>query len=101
MSQPSLNIVRLIPCRVAITACLLSLAPPGFGAAFRHPGILSNQQQLDFIRERVQKGVEPWRSAFKKMSESGSASLAYTPHPREVVTCGPYSKPDFGCSEEK
>jgi hypothetical protein len=68
---------------------------------FRHPGILNNQAELDFIRDRVQAGAEPWKSAFNKLATSRYASLAYVPRPRAVVEAGPYSRPDIGAGDEK
>jgi hypothetical protein len=70
-------------------------------APFQHPGILNNQAQLDFIRDHVRAGDEPWKSAFEKMRTSRYASLTYTPRPFETVECGPYSKPNIGCSDER
>ena len=73
--------------------------PPIVGGQFRHPGILVNKGQLDFIRDKVKAGAQPWKAAYDKaMGELGSLSRKATP--REVVECGPYSSPDIGCSEE-
>jgi hypothetical protein len=74
---------------------------PLMAEPFRHPGVLNTQEQLDFIRGRVEAGAQPWKSAFEKMSASRLADLSYTPRPHEVVECGPYSKPDIGCGDEK
>ena len=56
---------------------------------------------MDFIRDRVQAGAEPWKRAFNKMSNSRYASLTYTARPRAVVEAGPYSRPDIGAGDEK
>ena len=83
-------------CCLAI-ALVAFMAPLGVNAAtFRHPGILNNKEELDFIRDRVQAGAEPWKSAFAKLSKSRYASLDYTPKPRAVVEARPYSRPDIG-----
>lgn len=70
-------------------------------AAFRHPGVLLNREQLELIRQRVAQGVEPQRTAFAAMLASPYADLAYAPSPRAVVKCGPYSRPDLGCKDER
>jgi hypothetical protein len=82
---------------------LLALAlPVAVGAAeFRHPGVLLNHAQLDLIKERVTKGIEPQKSAFAAMLASPYVALDYTPAPRATVECGSYSKPDFGCKDER
>jgi hypothetical protein len=68
---------------------------------FKHPGILLNRAQLDLIKDRVAKGVEPQKSAFAALLASPLADLNYTPSPRATVECGPYSKPDIGCKDER
>ena len=35
------------------------------------------------------------------MLASPYADLAYAPSPRAVVECGPYSRPDLGCKDER
>jgi hypothetical protein len=68
---------------------------------FKHPGILVNRAELDLIKQRVHDGVEPQKTAFAKLLESPFADLNYTPSPRATIECGPYSKPDLGCKDER
>ncbi|HLZ59913.1 MAG TPA: alginate lyase family protein [Ktedonosporobacter sp.] len=70
-------------------------------AAFSHPGVLDSKTQLDFVKQQVQQGAEPWTTAFNQAKSSRYASLSWTPKPRAVVECGPYSNPDFGCADER
>jgi hypothetical protein len=70
--------------------------PPGGG--FHHPGVLVNRAQLDFIRDKVKAGAQPWLAAFN--DSKSRAPLDYVPQPRAVVECGPYSMPNLGCAEE-
>lgn len=70
-------------------------------AGFRHPGILLNLAQLDFIRSQVNAGVEPSISAFNKATSDSHGSLSYTPHPWTTVECGSSSNPNYGCSDER
>lgn len=93
-----------IPRTTRVSALLLVAllwVTAAFAAPFKHPGVLDTREQLDFVRARVQAGDEPWASAFAKLKESRYASLSYTASPRAVVECGPYSKPDIGCREER
>ena len=84
---------------IAMLAC--AWAASGIAAPFHHPGILNNQEELKFIRDQVQAGAEPWKTAFTRISRSRYASLEYKPKPRAVVEAGPYSRPDIGAGDEK
>src|SRR5262245_17601757 len=68
--------------------------------AFRHPGVLVNQAQLALVRDRVRAGEQPWKDAYER-AMAGYGSLARVPRPREVVDCGPYSRPNNGCTDER
>lgn len=86
----------------ALTAGLLAGAPSTAApAAFPHPVVLVGTAQLDFTRNKVSPGAQPWKSAFDAMMASRYASLARTPKPRAVVECGSYSDPDHGCTDER
>jgi hypothetical protein len=71
------------------------------GGVLRHPGILVNQDQLDFIKAKIAAGSEPWTSAFTKAQTSKWGALSYKPTPVAIVECGPYTNPDIGCSNER
>jgi hypothetical protein len=89
-------------CTVFALALLATCCAHSAAAApFQHPGILNNQDELNFIRDRVQARAEPWAGAFNRMMKSRYASLSYTPKPRAVVEAGPYSTPDIGAGDEK
>jgi hypothetical protein len=85
----------------AIILIAFACAQAAAAQSFKHPGILNNQQELDFIRQRIEAQVEPWTSAFKKVKSSRYAALAYKPQPHEIVESGPYSRPDIGAGDEK
>ena len=91
----------IFPLYNVMVAVTLALALSASAAPFQHPGILNNREELDFIRDQVQKGAEPWKNAFVSMTNSRSASLAYQPKPVAVVEDGPYSRPDIGGNDEK
>ena len=73
------------------------VAPAG---GFKHPGVLVSREQLDFVKERIARGEEPWTSALAAARKEPQASLAYQAEPIEVVACGSYSRPNIGCSRE-
>lgn len=70
-------------------------------AGFRHPGILVNHAQLDFVKAKIAAGLEPWKSAFEAAKSSDLGSLSYTPKPHQTCECGPFSRPDIGCKDEQ
>src|SRR4051812_27488831 len=85
----------------AITASFVTAKQDTSSIPFRHPGILLNRAQLDLIKQRVANGTEPQKTAFAAVLKSPLAELNYTPSPRATVECGPYSKPDLGCKDER
>lgn len=80
-----------------VTAQPSSAAP----ATFVHPGVLVSRPQLDFMRTKVLAGAQPWLDAYDQMRTSKYASLSWTAKPRSVVECGPYSNPNYGCTDER
>ena len=102
---------RLIGFALALAGCAPTRPPPPAVAAagpppatrtarFRHPGILTNQAQLDLLRDRIKAGQQPWKAAYDTaMAKYGA--LTWTAKPRAVVDCGPYSRPNNGCSDER
>jgi hypothetical protein len=82
-------------------AGLIALTGSTPAAAFRHPGILLNLDQLGFIRDNVNAGMEPWATAFTRASASSYGSRSYSPRPWSTVECGPSSNPNYGCSDER
>lgn len=76
-------------------------APAAPSAAFVHPGVVVSQAQLDFVRQKVNAGEQPWKAAFDQLTASGYASLSRQAKPRATVECGSYSNPNYGCTDER
>ena len=70
-------------------------------AAFQHPGVLNSRQSLEFARGKVDAGAQPWKTAFDRLRGDGLASMSRKAKPRATVECGPASKPNLGCSDER
>src|SRR5262249_1931308 len=96
----------LLSAWIALPACSAhhaSTAPPPppddarGDTVFRHPGVLVNAAQLEFVKSQIAAAREPWTSAFAKAKASPWASLSYEAKPRASVDCGSNSNPDFGC----
>ena len=76
--------------------------PSAIGSkGFIHPGVLLNRAQLEFIRDKVAAGAEPWKTAFEKAKASELGALDYTPKPWQTCECGPRSNPNRGCTDER
>jgi hypothetical protein len=90
-------IALLASLLVPVTGSSVSAAP----ATFVHPGVVVSRPQLDFMRAKVQAGAQPWKLAYDRMMASKYADLNRTPKPRAVVECGPYSNPNYGCTDER
>ena len=86
---------------VACATAALSAKTDNSRVPFNHPGVLLNRAQLDLLRQRVADSVEPQKTAFAALLASPLADLNYTPSPRATVECGPNSKPDLGCKDER
>ena len=81
----------------AVTVQTAQAAP----AVFAHPGVGVSRAQLDFVKAKVQAGAQPWTNAYNQAKNSAYGSLSRTPTPRAVVECGPYSQPNYGCTNER
>ncbi|MSU24501.1 MAG: hypothetical protein EXS32_11845 [Opitutus sp.] len=96
--------MRLPALLLGTLACLLAplAAKTDYSRVpFSHPGILLNRSQLDLIKQRVEAGTEPQKTAFATLLASPLADLNYTPSPRATIECGPNSRPDLGCKDER
>jgi hypothetical protein len=70
-------------------------------SGFRHPGVLVNRGQLDFVKAKIAAGAQPWKGAFDKAVADSHGSLSYTAHPWAIVECGSSSNPNLGCTDER
>jgi len=90
----------LIRFAALLIALMFSVAgASGASAPFVHPGLLHSQAELEFVRQKITAGEEPWATAWKNLRASPSATLDYTPAPRAEVVRGPYNNPNIGSSE--
>lgn len=74
----------------------LLLSPICMGQDFIHPGMLHTDTDLKAIKERILSKKEPWETAWLELKHSDLASLDYQPKPFQIVSNGPYNKPDNG-----
>jgi hypothetical protein len=64
--------------------------------AFVHPGLLQTRQDLEFMKEKVLAGQEPWHSAWAHLLSQRYSSLQFEPHAIAHVVRGSYGKPSVG-----
>jgi len=69
------------------------------GQAFKHPGMLHTQKDLDFIKQKIKSGEEPWKTAWESLRNGRSSSLDFVPEPATHVIRGPYGRPSIGDRE--
>lgn len=53
-------------CRLFISSIVLLFMSFSFvaqGQSFKHPGLLNSKAELDFVKEQIAAGKEPWKSA--------------------------------------
>ncbi len=80
----------------SIMLALIIGRSPIFGQDFVHPGILNNKSELEFIKDKVKKGEQPWKQAYDGLIASKYASLTYNANPSSSMDCGSYNKDKYG-----
>jgi hypothetical protein len=83
---------------VLIIAALVSLHVCSSAQPFVHPGMDQTAKDLGYMKSRVLKGEEPWKSAFDRLKALADTS-SFTPQPHTHVLRGPYGKPNIGGNE--
>lgn len=68
---------------------------------FVHPGVVIGWQQLDFVRSKVEAKQHPWYEAYQSLASNRFGDINRPFHPRSVVECGYFNKPDYGCRDEQ
>ncbi|NKB71054.1 MAG: hypothetical protein GKR89_28625 [Candidatus Latescibacteria bacterium] len=63
---------------------------------FTHPGLLHTRAQLAFMKQQVQAGQMPWKSAWNVLGGRRGSTLEFTPEPFAHVVRGPYGEPSIG-----
>lgn len=66
---------------------------------FIHPGLLHNQAELDFIKQKIQAEEEPWFSGWKTLLEADISKMDWQFKAAANVLRGAYNKPDIGASD--
>lgn len=76
-----LSLIAVAWCNLcAQTPAAPSKAPSPAKSPFRHPGLFTSREELDFIKAKVTARKEPWFSAFTAMQKSPVGNLDFKPN---------------------
>ena len=64
---------------------------------FVHPGMAQSKKDMDYMKQQVLAGKEPWKTAFENLKKK--ASLNFQPKPFTHISVGPYGANSIGGSE--
>ncbi len=56
--------------------------------SFAHPGLAQSLADMEYMKDRIQSGQEPWKSAFKQLQNQ--TSLTFVPRPVTHISVGAY-----------
>lgn len=61
--------------------------PPALprGHRFNHPGVLNALSDLEFVRDRIGAGAQPWLGAYDRLKREPVAQAGFQPRAYEVV----------------
>eukprot|EP00029_Vermamoeba_vermiformis_P004535 TRINITY_DN1507_c0_g1_i2.p1 TRINITY_DN1507_c0_g1~~TRINITY_DN1507_c0_g1_i2.p1 ORF type:complete len:301 (-),score=67.53 TRINITY_DN1507_c0_g1_i2:866-1768(-) len=68
-------------------------------AGFVHPGVLINKAQIDFVKQKVAAGQQPWKGVVDQIRNNTRGKVTYRAAPVVEIRCG-QEKPnptDVGC----
>jgi hypothetical protein len=100
-----MNMRRGPSVAAATVALLVALAAVAATAAFVHPGVLVSPSQLAWMQQAAldPAGHPTAAGAYKQALNGRYGNTSYVPlgpPATRNIDCGPYSKPDHGCSAE-
>ncbi|MEM7454117.1 MAG: sulfatase [Planctomycetota bacterium] len=64
-----------------------------------HPGVAHSIEDIQFVKDMIAAGEQPWLDVWEQLKRNRFASLSYGPNPHSHVERGPYNNPDIGSSE--
>jgi hypothetical protein len=93
-----MNVLKILSKKVLTGIVFISIAclSSAYGQAFKHPGILNNASELDYIKQKATSGVQPWKKAYDALKSSKYSSLTYKVTPLATMDCWSYNKDKNG-----
>lgn len=92
MKEPLLSKFLLFPLFLLINCSVSTNQGPI--KKFVHPGIDQTLEDLEYMKQQVSGGNEPWLSAFERLKEATDLEFKITPYTH--VIRGSYGKPNIG-----
>lgn len=87
-----LRLFYVLSLSIFISAC--NKQQKSTNESFIHPGVDQTQSDLDFMKEKVLAGEQPWKDAFERLKEK--TPLDYEIKTEPHIIQGAYGKPDIG-----
>jgi parallel beta-helix repeat protein len=82
--------LSLTPLLILMLLCRI----PVSGQKFAHPGINQTAADLQYMKEEVLKGSQPYKDAFERLKATTDLNFKITPYTH--VLRGPYGRPNIG-----
>ncbi len=87
----------LLPTLPSVCQTEATAPPLVFPRQFIHPGLLQNQEDLDYMKAKIASGDPDWQAAFERLKQE--ASLDFQPQPFTHVVRGSYGRQGKGHRE--
>src|SRR5690348_4870423 len=84
---------------LCVVGLLLVNATFARGTQFIHPGLLQSRSDLDFMKQKVLAGEQPWKGAWDRLLRASYSSMDFDPKPAAHVIRGAYGRPSIGSNE--
>ncbi|SEW31799.1 right-handed parallel beta-helix repeat-containing protein [Chitinophaga arvensicola] len=88
------KLLSFLYCCLLTWCCLSATAQ---SKPFSHPGMNQSRADLDYMKQQVRSGAEPWKSAFERLK--AATDLQYNIQAYTHVLRGPFGKPNIGGGE--
>lgn len=87
------------PVVLPVLAGLMAVLCVPASGDFIHPGVMHSVERIEFTKEKIEAGEEPWAGEWKKLRSSRYADVGWTPQARAHVERGPSNQPNIGSSD--
>jgi hypothetical protein len=94
------KLITVVSRKKDICIIFFLLSINSFGQNFVHPGVSHTTSELNFIKEKIKLGQQPWKDAFNNLKNSNYSKLTWTPQAIANVECGGFNNPAIGCREQ-
>ena len=98
MKKTFLSVLFIFILAVIFSCCSqASQQSEYFTQPFKHPGMAQSAKDLEYMREMVMKGEEPWKTAYENLQNQ--TSLDFVVNPVAYISVGAYGANSIGGRE--